>query len=181
MSNTERDAKDFKWHHGQSYVWGVSIMDLHERKTTQLTGYLWPRCDRCAGRSSSGSLAKLGRYPSSLRPHLFGFSRLPGDGDIHPQHRGGREDEAASILASAGKPRGRITVGVPAKTGSPGDGGRRGFYFHSDIDSPKKAVTFDPIKCGYALLPTTNFLSLSRLAPSAIFPRRPDGGENANG
>jgi hypothetical protein len=39
MSNTERDAKDFKWHHGQSYVWGVSIMGLHERKTTQLTGY----------------------------------------------------------------------------------------------------------------------------------------------
>ena len=72
-------------------------MDLHERKTTQLTGYLWPRCDGCAGRSSSGSLAKLGRYPSSLRPHLFGFSRLPGDGDIHPLHRGGREDEAASI------------------------------------------------------------------------------------
>src|SRR6516225_1008453 len=100
MSNTERDAKDFKWHHGQSYVWGVSIMDLHERKTTQLTGYLWPRCDGCVGRSSSGSLAKLGRYPSSLRPHLFGFSRLPGDGDIHPQHRGGREDEAASISAS---------------------------------------------------------------------------------
>ena len=72
-------------------MWGVSIMGLHERKTTQLTGYLWPRCDGCAGRSSSGSLAKLGRYPSSLRPHLFGFSRLPGDGDIHPQHRGGRE------------------------------------------------------------------------------------------
>ena len=68
MSNTERDAKDFKWHQGQSYVWGVSIMDLHERKTTQLTGYLWPRCDGCAGRSSSGSLAKLGRY--------FAFSRL---------------------------------------------------------------------------------------------------------
>ena len=45
MSKTERDAKDFKWHHGQSYVWGVSIMGLHEhkttqlRKTTQLTGY----------------------------------------------------------------------------------------------------------------------------------------------
>ena len=48
LANTERDAKDFKWHHGQSYVWGVSIMDLHERKTTQLTGYLWPRCDGCA-------------------------------------------------------------------------------------------------------------------------------------
>jgi hypothetical protein len=77
MSNTERDAKDFKWHHGQSYVWGVSIMDLHEHKTTQLTGYLWPRCDGCAGRSSSGSLAKLGRYPSSLRPHLFGFRDYP--------------------------------------------------------------------------------------------------------
>src|SRR5215471_2410063 len=91
LASTERDAKDFKWHQGQSYVWGVSIMDLHERKTTQLTGYLWPRCDGCDGRSGSGSLAKLGRYPSSLRPHLFGYSRLPGDGDIHPQHRGGRE------------------------------------------------------------------------------------------
>jgi hypothetical protein len=82
LASTERDAKDFKWHHGQSYVWGVSIIDLHERKkSTQLTGYLWPRCDGCA-RSSSGSLAKLGRYPSSLRPHLFGFSRLPGDGEV---------------------------------------------------------------------------------------------------
>jgi len=28
--------------------------------------------------------------------------------------------------------------GVPAKTASPGDCGRRGFYFHSDIDSQKK-------------------------------------------
>jgi hypothetical protein len=49
LVSTERYAKDFKWHHGQSYVWGVSIIDLHERqKSTQLTGYLWPRCDGCA-------------------------------------------------------------------------------------------------------------------------------------
>ena len=48
-------------------------MDLHERKTTQLTGYLWPRCDGCAGRSSSGSLAKLG----SLRPLYSDFRDYP--------------------------------------------------------------------------------------------------------
>ncbi len=25
LANTERDAKDFKWHHGQSYVWGSQL------------------------------------------------------------------------------------------------------------------------------------------------------------
>jgi hypothetical protein len=31
LASTECDAKDFKWHHGQSYVWG-SQLDLHEPK-----------------------------------------------------------------------------------------------------------------------------------------------------
>src|SRR5262249_5638416 len=75
----------------------------------------------------------------------------------------------------------------PDYSGSAGQDGEPRRWWSSGLllsqrhRQPKKAVTFDPIKCGYALLPTTNFLSLSRLAPSAIFPRRPDGGENANG
>ena len=32
LTSSECDAKDFKWHHGQSYVLGVSIIDLHEPK-----------------------------------------------------------------------------------------------------------------------------------------------------
>ena len=151
MSNTERDAKDFKWHQGQSYVWGLNYGPARAQNDT-VDWVVLVAVAPAVWRNWAAIRLALGRIYSDFRDY-------PEMVDIHPQHRGGREDEAASILASTGKPRGRITVGVPAKTGCPGDCGRRGFYFHSDIDSPKKAVTFDPIKCGYALLPTTNFLS----------------------
>ena len=42
LATNERDAKDFKWHHGQSYVWGASIIDLHERKgQIDIVGWLF--------------------------------------------------------------------------------------------------------------------------------------------
>jgi len=41
LANTERDAKDFKWHPGQIVRVGVSIMDLHERKKIDIVDWLF--------------------------------------------------------------------------------------------------------------------------------------------
>src|SRR6516225_8831396 len=119
----------------------------------------------------------LGRIYSDFRDY-------PEMVDIHPQHRGGREDEAASILASTGKPRGRITVGVPAKTGSPGDCGRWGFYFDSEtansrpIDNPKKkTVNFDPNQMWLRVVTNDNFFDFEPARPFGYFPRPPGWGE----
>jgi len=32
LANTERDAKDFKSHHGQSYVWGLNYRPARAKK-----------------------------------------------------------------------------------------------------------------------------------------------------
>jgi hypothetical protein len=41
LANTERDAKDFKWHHDQIVRVGVSIIDLHERKKIDTVDWLF--------------------------------------------------------------------------------------------------------------------------------------------
>src|SRR6516225_11592196 len=32
LASTERDVKDFKWHHGQSYVWGLNYRPARVQK-----------------------------------------------------------------------------------------------------------------------------------------------------
>src|SRR6516165_6127632 len=35
LASTKRDAKDFKWHHGQSYVWGLNDRPARAQRTNR--------------------------------------------------------------------------------------------------------------------------------------------------